>query len=62
MSWIREEALDLSPVIRIMSIDPQAMETVQRLNAAVTFGSPALTRVQEETIATVLSATNRCRY
>ena len=62
MSWIREEALDLSPVIRIMSIDPQAMETVQRLNAAVTFGSSALTRVQEETIATVLSATNRCRY
>ncbi len=62
MSWIREEALDLSPVIRIMSINPQAMETVQPLNAAVTFGSSALTRVQEEAIATVLSATNRCRY
>ncbi len=62
MAWIREEDLDLSPVIRIMSINPKAMEAVQRLNAAVTFGSSALTRVQEEAIATVVSATNHCRY
>ena len=62
MAWIREEDLDLSPVIRIMSINPQAMEAVQHLNAAVTFGSSALTRVQEEAIATVVSAANRCRY
>ena len=45
-----------------MSINPQAMEAVQRLNAAITFGSSALTRVQEEAIATVVSATNHCRY
>ena len=62
MAWIREEELDLSPVIRIMSINPKAMEAVQRLNASVTFGSSALTRVQEEAIATVVSATNHCRY
>jgi alkylhydroperoxidase family enzyme len=62
MAWIREEDIDLSPVIRIMSINPQAMEAVQRLNAAITFGSSALTRVQEEAIATVVSATNHCRY
>ncbi len=62
MSWIREENSDLSPVISVMSINPQAMEAVQRLNAAVTFGSSALTRVQEEAIATVVSATNHCRY
>lgn len=62
MAWIREEDLDLSPVIRIMSINPKAMEAVQRLNASVTFGSSALTRVQEEAIATVVSATNHCRY
>ena len=43
MAWIREEDLDVSPVIRIMSINPQAMQAVQRLNAAVTFGSSALT-------------------
>ena len=62
MAWIREEDLDVSPVIRIMSINPKAMEAVQRLNASVTFGSSALTRVQEEAIATVVSATNHCRY
>ena len=62
MAWIREEDLDLSPVIRIMSINPQAIEAVQRLNASITFGSSALTRVQEEAIATVVSATNHCRY
>ena len=62
MAWIREEDVDLSPVIRIMSINPQAMEAVQRLNASITFGSSALTRVQEEAIATVVSATNHCRY
>ena len=62
MAWIRDEDLDVSPVIRIMSINPQAMQAVQRLNAAVTFGSSALTRVQEEAIATVVSATNHCRY
>ncbi len=62
MSWIREEKTDLSPVISVMSILPQAMEAVQRLNAAVTFGGSALTRVQEEAIATVVSATNHCRY
>jgi hypothetical protein len=33
-----------------------------RLNRAVTFGSSRLTRVQEEIIATTVSATNRCRY
>ena len=62
MAWIREEESDLSPVIRIMSINPQAMEAVQRLNASITFGSSALTRVQEEAIATVVSAVNHCRY
>ena len=62
MAWIREEESDLSPVIRIMSINPQAMEAVQRMNMAVTFGASALTRVQEEAIATVVSATNHCRY
>ena len=62
MAWIREEAVNLPEVIRIMSIQPQAMEAVQRLNAAVTFGGSAQTRVQEEAIATGVSATNNCRY
>lgn len=62
MAWIREEDVNLPEVIKVMSIQPQAMEAVQRLNMAVTFGASALTRVQEEAIATVVSATNHCRY
>ena len=62
MSWIREEDLSLANVIRVMSINPKAMEAVSALNRDVTFGSSALTRVQEEAIATTVSAANHCRY
>ena len=62
MSWIEEAKVDLSPVISAMSINKQAMEAVQNMNASITFGASALTRVQEEAIATAVSATNNCRY
>ena len=62
MSWIEEAKVDLPPVISVMSINEQAMEAVQNLNASITFGASVLTRVQEEAIAAVVSATNRCRY
>ena len=62
MSWIREENLSLANVIKVMSINPKAMEAVGALNRDLTFGSSALTRVQEEAIATTVSAANHCRY
>ena len=63
MSWIREEeGLKLANVIKVMSIDPKAMQAVQQLNQAVTFGGSSLTRVQEEAIATAVSVVNRCRF
>ena len=62
MSWIREEDVGLPNVIKVMSINPKAMEAVSVLNRDVTFGSSALTRVQEEAIATMVSAVNHCRY
>jgi len=62
MSWIKEERVDLPPVISCMSINKKAMEAVQNLNANITFGASALTRVQEECIATVVAAANTCRY
>jgi len=62
MSWIEEANVDVPPVISVMSINKQAMEAVQNLNAAITFGASVLTRVQEESIAAAVSATNRCRY
>ena len=62
MPWIREEDLDLSNIIKVMSIDPKAMQAVLDLNDAVTFGSSALTGTQEEAIATTVSVVNRCRF
>ncbi len=62
MSWIKEADINLSNVIKVMSINPKAMDAVSNLNQAVTFGSSALTRVQEEAIATAVSVTNKCRY
>ena len=62
MSWIKEADVNLSNVIKVMSINPQAMEAVSNMNQAVTFGSSALTRVQEEAIATAVSVTNKCRF
>ncbi|MDP9381835.1 MAG: hypothetical protein M3Q29_17150 [Chloroflexota bacterium] len=66
MSWIKEttlpQALDQANVIRCMSIHLDAARAVMELNRAVTFGGSRLERYQEEAIATIVSATNRCRY
>jgi len=62
MAWIRQEEVPLGNVIKIMSINESAMKAVQAVNQAVTFGSSALTRTQEEAIATTVSVVNQCRY
>jgi alkylhydroperoxidase family enzyme len=63
MSWIREiQGLRLSNVIKVMSINPRAMQAVQDMNAAITFGASVLTRKQEEAIATTVAVLNRCRF
>ena len=60
MSWIHEADVQLPNVIKSMSINPKAMEAVQGLNRAITFGASSLTRIQEEAIATTGSVANRC--
>ena len=62
MSWIHEADVQLPNVIKSMSINLKAMEAVQGLNRAITFGASSLTRIQEEAIATTVSVANRCRY
>ncbi len=62
MSWIREEDAAVPGIIKVMSINPKAMEAVQNLSSAVTFGASSLTVVQEEAIATVVSVANKCRF
>ena len=64
MSWIREadERLHWANVINVMSINPAAMKAVNDMNNAITFGASALTRTQEEAIATAVSVQNECRF
>ncbi len=62
MAWIREEDLDVANIIKVMSINPRAMMAVEGFNREITFGASALTRVQEEAIATTVSVINRCHF
>ncbi|MFQ5933146.1 MAG: hypothetical protein ACE5KI_00710 [Dehalococcoidia bacterium] len=63
MSWIKEvDTPATANVIKVMSINPKAMEAVSRQGGAITFGASALTRIQEEAIAAAVSVVNRCRY
>ena len=64
MSWIREaeERLHWANVINVMSINPAAMKAVNDMNNAITFGASALSRTQEEAIATAVSVQNECRF
>ena len=63
MAWIdQDDSLNMANVIKIMSLRPRAMQAVMDVNQAVTFGGSALTRVQEEAIATAVSVVNKCRY
>ena len=62
MSWIPEEDINVPNIIKVMSINPEAMQAVQNLNKALTFGAATLTRVQEESIASTVSAINKCHF
>ena len=62
MVWIRTEEVGVPGIMGVMSINQAMMEAVRNLNQSITFGSSALTRVQEESIATVVSVINQCRY
>ena len=62
MTWIRTEEVGVPGIIGVMSINQDMMEAVRNLNQSISFGSSALTRVQEESIATAVSVINQCRY
>ncbi len=63
MSWVEEADLpDLPEIFKSISSNSQTLEIVERLNEGIAFGSSALTRAQEEAIATTVSVANRCRY
>ncbi len=60
----QEKPGPIGNVIESTSIRPRTMKAMLDLNVAVDFGNDdsGLTRLQLEMIATVVSATNECRY
>jgi hypothetical protein len=49
-------------VMKCMSLRPEALLGVWRLNLGITFGASTLGRRREEMIATAVSALNHCHY
>ena len=65
MAWIEEvDPADdnLPEIFRAMSLNLQGLEAVKALNETLSFGGSGLTRVQEESIATVVAVANQCRH
>ena len=64
MSWIKEDSkyADIANLIKCMSLNEEAMHAVWDMGNKISFGSSALTRSQEEVIATVVSSINHCKY
>ena len=64
LSWIEDDPKysDIANVIKCMSINEEAMHAVWDMGHKISFGSSALTRAQEEVIATVVSSINHCKY
>lgn len=52
----------LPGALKSMSLNPEALLAVMRLNNTITFGASSLGRRREEMIATVVSAMNDCDY
>lgn len=52
----------LPPVLQIMSLHPEAMDAVNKLNSKISFGGSTLGRRKEEMIATLVSSINDCDY
>jgi alkylhydroperoxidase family enzyme len=49
-------------IVRIMSLNGEAMSASMRFYAALMFGEGPLTRAQREMLATVVSRINVCHY
>lgn len=52
----------IANIIKVQSLNPEAMKAHMDLYLTTMFGRSNLTRVQREMIATVVSATNDCGY
>ena len=53
---------EVANILTVHSLNPAALQTHYDLYRAVMFGPSELTRAQRESIAVVVSVTNRCHY
>ena len=58
----RQRRPSVPNIMQSLSLKPEMLSAVARLFMTGTFGGSNLSRVQEEMIATVVSALNRCHY
>jgi alkylhydroperoxidase family enzyme len=49
-------------ILRIQSLNPAVLHENMRMYLAIMYGPSALTRVQRELLATLVSVVNRCHY
>lgn len=49
-------------IMQSLSLKPDVLSAIAQVFTTGTFGSSGLSRVQEEMIATVVSALNQCHY
>ncbi len=49
-------------IVRIMTLNGEAMQASMRFYATLMFGEGPLTRAQREMLAVVVSRVNHCRY
>ena len=56
------EDIDLPAIFQTISSNPEVLEVVKQLNETICFGNSALSRMQEEAIATVVAMANQCSY
>ena len=52
----------MAHVLKVQSLNPEAMKAHYQFYRSIMFGKSALTRAQREMIATVVSAENGCFY
>lgn len=49
-------------ILKVQSLNPEALEAGIAMYRAIMFGDSPLSRVQREMLATVVSRANRCHY
>lgn len=59
---IRGKRGKVANIIKVQSLNPQAMQAQMDLYYSLMFGESGLTRPERELIAVVVSAANRCEY